>query len=174
MNCRALHKPKLTRGKLRMQRSCFTYIWHCPSFKNCPRFPGVHHFRNGVTSLKYITGSEHGQILRVSSNIVCSRVCSLQIVPPTLPRRPVARTSSSAITAPPTTRVYSSLRQVFHCAYWGLSCSFARTHHSLWWTDRGNCSDCSRTAIVFVIYKMDRGFMTKTLASISHGISTTH
>jgi hypothetical protein len=35
------------------------------SFKQCPRFPGVHHFKNGVTGLKYITGAEHGQILRV-------------------------------------------------------------------------------------------------------------
>ncbi|KIM71962.1 hypothetical protein PILCRDRAFT_93649, partial [Piloderma croceum F 1598] len=33
-------------------------------FQQCPRFPGVHHFKNGVTSLKYITGTEHGQILR--------------------------------------------------------------------------------------------------------------
>jgi hypothetical protein len=38
---------------------------HSSSFKNCPRFPGIHHFKNGVTGLKYITGAEHGQILRV-------------------------------------------------------------------------------------------------------------
>ncbi|KAL1700589.1 hypothetical protein EV121DRAFT_295055 [Schizophyllum commune] len=33
-------------------------------FKDCTRFPGVHHFRHGITELKYITGNEQGQILR--------------------------------------------------------------------------------------------------------------
>ena len=46
------------------------------SFQQCPRFPGVHHFKNGVTSLKYITGTEHGQILRVSP-ILCEYTVSL-------------------------------------------------------------------------------------------------
>lgn len=31
---------------------------------NIPPFPGVHHFPNGVTSLKYITAREHNTILR--------------------------------------------------------------------------------------------------------------
>ncbi|KAL1662130.1 hypothetical protein GGF50DRAFT_117329 [Schizophyllum commune] len=34
------------------------------SFKSCYRYPDVHHFRNGVTELQYITGGEQGQILR--------------------------------------------------------------------------------------------------------------
>ncbi|KAL1725193.1 hypothetical protein EV714DRAFT_256070 [Schizophyllum commune] len=33
------------------------------SFKACSRYPNVHHFRNGITELKYITGDEQGQVL---------------------------------------------------------------------------------------------------------------
>ncbi|TRM55788.1 hypothetical protein BD626DRAFT_576598 [Schizophyllum amplum] len=41
------------------------------SFKDSPRHPGVHHFRNGITELRYITGGEQGQILaRISPFLV--------------------------------------------------------------------------------------------------------
>ncbi|KAL1689775.1 hypothetical protein GGG16DRAFT_114767 [Schizophyllum commune] len=33
------------------------------SYKEAPRHPDVHHFRNGITELKYITGDEQGQVL---------------------------------------------------------------------------------------------------------------
>ncbi|KAL1713402.1 hypothetical protein EV715DRAFT_296107 [Schizophyllum commune] len=42
-------------------------------FKDCTRFPGVHHFRHGITELKYITGNEQGQILRYIGIYVSGR-----------------------------------------------------------------------------------------------------
>jgi len=37
------------------------------SFKQLPPMPGVHHFSNGVTKIKYLTARELNAILRVSN-----------------------------------------------------------------------------------------------------------
>ncbi|EGO03657.1 hypothetical protein SERLA73DRAFT_149882 [Serpula lacrymans var. lacrymans S7.3] len=44
-----------------LPKSLLAQINHC--FQNCPPFPRIHHFSNGVTDLHFISGSEHGIIL---------------------------------------------------------------------------------------------------------------
>ncbi|KAG9082381.1 hypothetical protein FRC07_014226 [Ceratobasidium sp. 392] len=39
-------------------------------FKNIPRYPDLKHFPNGITSLKNVTGHEHGVILRILAPLI--------------------------------------------------------------------------------------------------------
>jgi len=43
------------------------------SFKHVPPTPGVHHFQNGVTKLKYLTARELNTILRVQDKSVSAQ-----------------------------------------------------------------------------------------------------
>jgi hypothetical protein len=117
------------------------HIMWCASFKQCPRFPGVHHFKNGVTGLKYITGAEHGQILRVSWFFI--GLCyfhSSVLVSSTISRRFVAGASrfTSVHFSPPCCD--SPLHQIIHRAYRDHSVTSTRAYQHLQQVDSSLCT----------------------------------
>ena|SRR5882762_4710917 len=100
------------------------------SFKQCSQFPHAHHFRNGVTGLKYITSTEHGQILRVSSQpgVASHYPCSLAPVSSTISGGSMARTSRSTFAHFSASCCYTPVHQVFHGSHGHHFGASARTY----------------------------------------------